>query len=392
MKNSIITFLFSAISFFSIAQPVFNDKMFNDIIKRFETDPKKYLSTETAPDFMFVGTGGYVSELQGFVALYDIYKPISYVTSDVKIRQYSNTSVVTGRMKHSYTNIKTGAPRVVDELFTYTYVQNKGNWQFVSAQHGEAPIDKKQEEATIKKMLDDETIAYHTADKEAFLAFWKDDPKTFFTWSGADGSYFNLDNAGIKKAVADFKPSGSTAVKTNHRINIKGNMAVADFDQVTKQKDGSKGLQHNVYLFEKMGGAWKFVGASLHGLPSEEDKPEEIVKQWIMEYNKDGKSFFENNCSDDYIASNTGINGGKFFGKESIVNRAREENQANDAEVTNMKTFKSGNLAVIVSNLTWHHKQADGTDKPDKTVSTWVLQKKEGKWWYAGHHISPLKE
>ena len=261
MKNSIIAFLFSAISFCCLAQPAFTEKTFNDIIKRFEKDPKQYLSTETAPDFMFVGTGGYVSELKGFTALYDIYKPTSYVTSGIKIRQYGNTCVVTGRMKHSYTNIKTGAPRVIDELFTYTYVQNKDKWLYVSAQHSEAPNG---------------------------------------------------------------------------------------------------------------------------------DKPEEIVKQWITEYNKDNKAFFVKHCSDDFIASNTAIDGGKFFGKESIEKRA--EGKTSDLETTNMKSFKSGNLAVVMGNLIWHNKQADGSDKPEKTVSTFVMQKKEGKWWYVGHHISPLKE
>ena len=57
-----------------------------------------------------------------------------------------------------------------------------------------------------------------------------------------------------------------------------------------------------------------------------------------------------------------------------------------------MKSFKGGNLAVVIGNLIWHHKQADGSDKPDRTVSTFVLQKRGGKWWYVGHHISPLKE
>ena len=260
MKNSIITFLFSAISFCGFAQPAFTEKTFNDIIKRFETDPKQYLSTETAPDFMFVGTGGYVSELKGFTALYDIYKPTSYVTSGTKIRQYGNTCVVTGRMKHSYTNIKTGAPRVIDELFTYTYVQNKDKWLYVSAQHSEAPNG---------------------------------------------------------------------------------------------------------------------------------DKPEEIVKQWVAEYNKDTKAFFMDKCTEDFIASNTS-NGGKFFGKEFV--KGLKEGQPADADISDMKAFQSGNLAVVMGIMTWHHKQADGSDKPDKTVSTFVMQKKSGKWMYAGYHSSALKE
>jgi hypothetical protein len=54
--------------------------------------------------------------------------------------------------------------------------------------------------------------------------------------------------------------------KSNHRIKINGNTAVADFDQVTTNKDGTKWMQHSVCVLEKIGGAWKFIGASFHNL------------------------------------------------------------------------------------------------------------------------------
>jgi hypothetical protein len=95
-----------------------------------------------------------------------------------------------------------------------------------------------------------------------------------------------------------------------------------------------KALPYNerfTYTYEFKNNKWVYL-AMQHSeiLSNNEDKPEEIAKQWIAEYNKDGKSFFENNCSDDYIASNTSINGGKFFDRATIVSRARKDDETND--------------------------------------------------------------
>jgi hypothetical protein len=37
-------------------------------------------------------------------------------------------------------------------------------------------------------------------------------------------------------------------------------------------------------------------------------------------------------------------------------------------------------------------KQADGTEKMGKEVFTAVMQKRNGKWLYVGHHATDMKE
>jgi hypothetical protein len=391
MRNLSIILLFSAISIFSFAQTPFTTEVFQALNKRALADFSKVMAEETSPDFTF--TNG-----NGVVLTYDQMKDMTnkiteWNISDVKIKQIGKMAVATGINKHNILFTKTNTTAFYNMRFTYTYEFINKKWMWLTAQHSDiAPRQTPEEEAAIKRVLDDETIAYLTGDKDKMLSFWAKNDKTFHIGSNADGSFWNFDNATIDKVVASLKPTTNTAVKSNHRISIKGNMAIVDFDQITTLPNGSTVPQHSAYMLEKVGSDWKIISASAHGLPNNAENPEDIAKQWVSEYNKDGKSFFENNCSEDFIASNFGIDGGKFFGKEFIVNRARKENETNDAEPTNMKTFKSGNLAVVVGNLTWHHKQADGSDKPDKTISTFIMQKKNGKWWYAGHLISPLKE
>ena len=58
----------------------------------------------------------------------------------------------------------------------------------------------------------------------------------------------------LKAALKTLTPQNSKGVKSNHRINIKGNIAIVDFDQVTTATDGSKGYQHNLCLLEKTNG------------------------------------------------------------------------------------------------------------------------------------------
>jgi ketosteroid isomerase-like protein len=388
MKNRTITFLLSAISFCCFAQTPFTEQTVKDMSDRLIHEPTKFCKEDLAPNFVITGTEGKDFTYDQITKLILESKQISRVLTDVKVKQYGNVATATGSLVHVFQFAGSQTPITSNERFTYIHEFNNGKWQIVHAQHTPIlPTNLVNEEAAIKKHLDDVDAAFNNGDKDGVINAWKNDPKISFIGNGAGGE-FNL-------IAQDFvKPTGTKGIKSNHRFIFKGNLAIVEFDQEDIRANGTKGYAHNINILEKEGDSWKAIVASHHSFnkPTNEEKPEEIVKQWIAEYNKDGKSFFEKNCSDDFIASNLGINGGKFFGREAIVSRARKEIETNDVESINMKSFKSGNLAVVMGNLIWHHKQADGTDKPDNTVSTFVMQKREGKWWYVGHHISPFKE
>ena len=142
MKQLTITFFLSIIGSFSLAQTPFTEQTFLDYCKKMEKDPVQTLKNIAVSDYVFVGTGGFVTDLKGLIALYDNFTPVSFTPTDYKIRTYGNSAIVTGRLKHTYTGKKTGAPRIVDELITYTYAWINGEWKLTSSQHSEAPYDK----------------------------------------------------------------------------------------------------------------------------------------------------------------------------------------------------------------------------------------------------------
>ena len=225
------------------------------------------------------------------------------------------------------------------------------------------------------------------------MKWMKEDVSPNFILSGSEGSTFNY-----QQSMALFEGVNVLSRElADVKISQYGNVAIATGIVTSKNTIKANGMPLNyherfTYVLQNQKDKWILMSGQHTVIqpPASEDKPEEIAKQWIAEYSKDNKLFFVKNCSDDFIASNAGIDGGKFFGREFIEKRA--ENKTSDTETTVNKVFKSGNLAVVIGTLIWHNKQADGSDKPNKVVSTMIMQKKDGKWWYSGHHLSPLKE
>jgi ketosteroid isomerase-like protein len=386
MRSLAITFLFSAISFCSFAQNVFDDKAFTDIMQRYDKDPVQFLKTETPPDFMLVGTNGYVFDVKGVIAIYDNVTPVSRVFSDLKTRQYGNTGIATGRVKHTYTSKKNGGTQVYDELFSYIFNQNKGKWQMVSAQHSEPPMDKNAEEASIKKVLDEQVAAVYAGDVAAIQKFYKDDPKAFHIVSGTAGEFFFRDNESIKSNQKTAKPRNATPIRSNYNIKIVGNMATAHYDQINTSNDGKIRSEHNLHILEKVNNEWKIVGASIHSNNlAHEDKPDDVLKQFITEYNKDATAFFMDRCPEDFRYTN---GEGKFSGKDALKS---DKTYTSDSEPSEMKVFQSGDLAVVSGIHTWKNKQNDGNVKVNKVAFTYTLLKKDGKWWFAASHHTPVK-
>jgi ketosteroid isomerase-like protein len=140
------------------------------------------------------------------------------------------------------------------------------------------------------------------------------------------------------------------------------------------------------YLFEFANKKWKWATAQHTYLQNTED-PKEVYKQWVAEYNKDTKAFLLDKCPDDLRGTN---NGGAFYGNSGF--KTMPEGQKAYLEPSDMKSFQSGNLAVVMGIFTRPKKQADGTEKMGKEVFTAVMQKRNEKWLYVGHHATDMKE
>lgn len=92
-------------------------------------------------------------------------------------------------------------------------------------------------------------------------------------------------------------------------------------------------------------------------------------------------------CPEDLMGT---VNGGAFYNNAGF--KDMKGGQQASLEPSDMKSFQSGNLAVVMGIFTSLKKQADGTEKPSKEVFTAVMQKRNGKWLYVGHHATDMKQ
>lgn len=129
------------------------------------------------------------------------------------------------------------------------------SFSFASAQSAD--------EAAIKKVIEAETAAWNAGNLQGQMACWQVQPYSRGLVSTADGTHFDLTAEMMKKAEP-IAANGATATNSNYLISIKGDMAWSSHNQVTTAKDGSKSYSHEMRILEKIAGAWKIVGMSVH--------------------------------------------------------------------------------------------------------------------------------
>ena len=386
MKQFTTTLLFSVICVFSFAQTPFTEQTLLDMNKRLMQDFPKFMAEEVSPDYTFTTEDG---ALISYQAMKDFkIKILEWNTHDLKIKQIGNASIVRGINKNTIQSATSGAIRKYNLQFIYTYEYKNGKWLWFSSHHIYNNPSKADEEVAIKKALNEQVVAFHNADKDIMAKFYINDPKTFHLASGTAGEFWLRDYETTKKALAEMKPTGITPTRSNYQIKIVGNMAVAHYDQENKGSNGKIRTEHNMNVLEKVDNNWKIIGTSVHpNNLANEDNPIEVYKQWVQEYNKDSKSFLLDKCPDDLVGT---VNGGAFYNNEGFKNM--KEGQQAHLEPSDMKSFQSGNLAVVMGIFTSLKKEADGTQKPSKEVFTAVMQKRNGKWLYVGHHATDMKQ
>jgi hypothetical protein len=119
------------------------------------------------------------------------------------------------------------------------------------------------DEAAIKKVIEAETAAWNAGNLQAQMACWQVQPYSRGLITLADGTHYDL-SAEMMKKSDPITASGATATNSNYLISVKGDMAWSSHNQVTTAKDGSKTYSHEMRNLEKIAGAWKIVGMSVH--------------------------------------------------------------------------------------------------------------------------------
>ena len=374
MKKTLFSLVFLAFSLVSFAQ-TFTEQTFLEFCKKMEKDPVQILKSNATMGFVFVGTGGFKSDLKGLLALYDYNIPVSFTPTEFKIQNIGNTAIVTGRVKHSYTNKQTSASVNYDELITYVFVLVNKDWKFASAQHSEAPESEKPEEV-VKQWIRE----YNKDD----VGFFKDRCTEDFIASNFGGQFF-----GKKTLIENRKSSTQDTEVEVLKSYQSGNVGIATgiLTYHHRQPDGSDNPDKLAFTFGmvKQNGKWMYATHQFATMNA--DDPKEVYKQWVTAHNKDPKAFLVDKCPDDLVGT---VNGGAFYNNSRF--KTMKDGLTADGEVSDMKSFQSGNLAVVSGILTRHNKQADGSDKPVKQMFTATMQKRNGKWWYVGHHATDAKE
>jgi hypothetical protein len=266
MKNFIFTLLFLGMTTMGFAQKNFTEKMFSDLMERYKKETVSFLKTDASPDFMFLGSNGQAMNYSEFLAFVQGGVFLTNEFTNIKIRQYDNTAIVTAIWAHSHQLKHDNSIVSYKELVTEVFNQQKGKWMMVSHQGVLAPTSKAEDEAAIKAVIEKETATWQSGDTKAHADCWQVQPYGRIFVTRPDGTTIDrLPNFMINPPVG-LMGGGGSSVNTNYRISINGNTAWSSHDQETTAKDGKKASSLEMRMLEKINGAWKIVGESIHHL------------------------------------------------------------------------------------------------------------------------------
>jgi Domain of unknown function (DUF4440) len=265
MKKLTTTLLFTAFSLLAFAQSTFTEKMFTDMMGRYQKETIEFLKTETTPDFLFVGVGGEAANKQDFIAFASGASAFpNNEFSNVKIRQYGSTAIMTGVWAHSHLLKHNNSVVSYKESVTMTFVLQNDKWLLASHQGNVAPTVKADEETAIKAVIEKETATWRSGDIKGHADCWQAQPYSRILMSGLDGIVRDVTVAFIVNPTPGIMGGGGNSVNTNYRISIHGDTAWSSHDQETTTKEGTKSYTYEVRMLEKINGTWKIVGASIH--------------------------------------------------------------------------------------------------------------------------------
>ncbi len=121
---------------------------------------------------------------------------------------------------------------------------------------------KEDESAAIKKLLEKESATWRSGDSKMHADCWHIQPYSKILISTVDGQMFDIPATNMTKPIEN--ATGGTSMNTNYKMSIHKDNAWVSHDEVSIAKDGKKSYSHEIRLLEKINGAWKIVGQSIH--------------------------------------------------------------------------------------------------------------------------------
>jgi ketosteroid isomerase-like protein len=260
MKKLFLNALFVGIVTLGFAQPTFTDKTIQDMNQRLIANPLKFLNEEIDPSFILMGAEGQPLGYTIFKGWYATpgFKMNEWSVADLKVQQLGKTAIAMGIKTHNISIHDTVISHLV-ERFTYLFEFKNDKWMWTYGQHTPLLKPAAEEEAAIKKMLDEEKKASDAGDFKAYKSHWVEAPYISWLYNGLS---FKGD-AFWKSAEEKFagrKPTTNITTRSDWSFTIKGIAAFVTFSQKTENVE--KKTTYETYeerYVEKVNGEWKMV-------------------------------------------------------------------------------------------------------------------------------------
>lgn len=133
------TILITVLSFFALLPIVFAqtqaEKLFQANAEEYGANPMKNIMERATDDYVLISGTGYIANKAQIVALFKNVSRVEVNFKDLKVRQFGNTIIATGR-EHSVRHYNDGTPDLTtDYLSTYVYEIKGDRLVSLSGQH-----------------------------------------------------------------------------------------------------------------------------------------------------------------------------------------------------------------------------------------------------------------
>ena len=133
-KIILIALCFVAVLPMAVAQTQ-AEKLFQANVEEYQKNPMKNISERATDDYVLVSGSGYIANKAQIVALFKNVSRVDVSFKDLKVRQFGNTVIATGK-EHSVRHYNDGTPDLTtDYLSTYVYEIKDNRLVSLSGQH-----------------------------------------------------------------------------------------------------------------------------------------------------------------------------------------------------------------------------------------------------------------
>ncbi len=116
----------------------------------------------------------------------------------------------------------------------------------------------------IIRLLEKESATWRSGDVKAHADCWAIKPYSRILVSTGDGKALDIDPGMVINPPAGMMGKGGVAVMSNYKMNISGSNAWLSHNEESTSAEGAKTYSYEIRLLEKIDGAWKLVGQSIH--------------------------------------------------------------------------------------------------------------------------------